>query len=85
MKKDGDGNLICSLEMLHQGNSRQRSSCKDDIDHFKIPLFPIPDIRLLQLLEISLPGESSICLITTTLNAAQVVAVLLVFLHHVRL
>lgn len=52
----GEGNPICSLETLHQGNSRQHSSCKDDIDRFKIPLFPLLDIGPLRLPEISLPG-----------------------------
>lgn len=38
-KNIGQGNPICSLETLHQGNLRHHGSCKDDIDRFKIPLF----------------------------------------------
>lgn len=56
IKTVAKGNPICSLETLHQGNSRQHSSCKDDIDRFEIPLFPLLDIGPLRLLEISLPG-----------------------------
>lgn len=70
---DGRGNPICSSETLHQGNSRQGGSCKDDIDRFEIPLFPPLDIRLPRLPEISLPGikESPGRLITTILRAAK--------------
>ena len=53
------GNPICSLETLHQGNSRQRGSCKDDIDRFEIPLFPLLDIGALRLPQISSPGTVS--------------------------
>lgn len=55
-ENDGEGNPICSLETLHQGNSRQHSSCKDDRDRFEIPLFPLLDIGALRLPQISLPG-----------------------------
>lgn len=70
---DGRGNPICSSGTLHQGNSRQRGSCKDDIDRFEIPLFPPLDIRLPRLPDISLPGikESHGRLITTVLSAAK--------------
>lgn len=53
-KNIGQGNPICSLETLHQGNLRHHGSCKDDIDRFKIPLFPLLDIGTLWLLEVSL-------------------------------
>lgn len=84
-ENDGEGNSIWALETLHQGNSRQHSSCKDDIDRLEIPLFPLLSIGPLRLQEsrnhfcqeskkelfFLLPG--SVHLIATILSAAKVI------------
>lgn len=80
-KNDSEGNPICPLETLHQGNSRQHSSCKDDIDRFKIPFSTsryqtaaaAGDFFTRNQRKGELLFWNSVLLITTILSGAEVV------------